>query len=123
MFDGGFTSIEIIRTVTKCILIDNKRGYTTTINKKSNLPQETCKSISQQSTASRKGTKYLLRGGGERKPLREERKEKIMRSESALKENQTPPWDDFHEGREGKNCGLTMQSKETGTMSLRRGLV
>ena len=40
--------------------------------------------------------------GEERKPLREERKEKIMRSKSALKENQTSPWDNFHEGRKEK---------------------
>ena len=48
----------------------------------------------------------LTRAGGEEgKPLREEeRTKKIMRCQSALKENQTSPQDDFQKGRERKNC-------------------
>lgn len=63
------------------------------------------------------------RCGGE-KPLREEeKKEKIMRFESALKENQASPRDNSHEGRGGKNCVDWWSPKRRGPSPLRRGLL
>lgn len=45
-------------TVTKCILIDSKRGYTT--RKKTNTPLDTYKSIGWSSATVERGAKYLL---------------------------------------------------------------